>query len=144
MDTGGAAEAAASLPRESAASPGPRGTASLLGAAELRQGQPALVVLQAEPAPSAIGDGPPDDQPEKLALARELALDGVPAVLLLPALPAGTAHEAARVICAHAGNRRGADAQVLLPRLRAVIAPHVPPPVLDDIALFLNESRYRQ
>jgi len=31
----------------------------------------------------------------------------------------------------------------LLSRLRKVIAPHVPPPVLDDIVLFLNESRYR-
>ena len=38
---------------------------------------------------------------------------------------------------------RGDDAQVLLTRVRAAVAPHVPPPVLDDIVLFLNARRYR-
>jgi hypothetical protein len=105
------------------------------------------VLLQAEPetSPGAdeVSDLPPADQAEKLELAAELMQDGVPAVLLLPVLPGRIADDIARAVAEHAALRHGFDAQVLLRWLRAIIAPHVPPPVLDDIALFLNEGRYR-
>jgi hypothetical protein len=102
------------------------------------------VILQAEPAADAmVSADPPEDQPERLELAAALAEDGVPAVLVLPVLPAAATSELAQVITAHVRRRPGGDAQVLLTRLRAVIARHVPLPVLDDIALFLNKSWYR-
>jgi hypothetical protein len=142
MDTSGPGAASAAAPAGSLAV-GP-GAASLLGAQELQQGQPGLVVLQAEPASGAIGDAPPADQAEKLALARELALDGIPAVLLLPALPAGPAYQVAQAITRDSWGGRSGDARDLLSRLRKIVKPHVPPPVLDDIVLFLNESMYRQ
>jgi hypothetical protein len=116
----------------------------LLGVRELRRGQPAIVILQAEPAPGdTAGPEPPDDQAEKLRLGAELAGDGVPAVLLLPVLPAGIAADLAQVITTHLDGRPGGDAQVLLTRLRAAITPHVAPQVLDDVVLFLNAQRYR-
>jgi hypothetical protein len=118
----------------------------LYSVTELKQPKPAMVILQAEPAPGdTIGAGPPDDQAEKLRLGTALAADGVLAVLLLPVLPAGIMDELARIITAHVRLRRGADAnaQVLLTRLRAAVAPHVPSQVLDDIVLFLNVARYR-
>lgn len=90
-----------------------------------------------------IGDDPPDDQAEKLRLGAALATDGIPAVLLLPVLPAGIAEELTRIITDHARLRLGGDAELLLTRVRAAVAPHVPPPVLDDIVLFLNVARYR-
>jgi hypothetical protein len=67
----------------------------------------------------------------------------VPAVLLLPVLPASIAQDISSVITRHANSRRPADFQRLLTRVRAVIAPRVAPQVLDDIALFLNEQYYR-
>jgi hypothetical protein len=118
----------------------------LYSVTELKQSLPAMVVLQAEPAAGAIiGAGPPDDQAEKLRLGAALAVDGVPAVLLLPVLPAGITDELARIITTHIGRQQGADAgaQQLLTRVRAAVAPHVPPQVLDDIVLFLNAARYR-
>jgi hypothetical protein len=60
-----------------------------------------------------------------------------------PALPDVSAVQLTEIIAAHMRYRQGADAQVLLTRLRKAIAPHVPPPVLDDVVLFLNETRYR-
>ena len=110
---------------------------------ELKQLQPATVILQAEPVPGdAIGAGTPDDQAEKLLLGAALAGDGIPVVLLLPVLPAGTTDELARIVTAHAEFGRSGDPQVLLTRVRAAVAPHVAPQVLDDIVLFLN-ARYR-
>jgi hypothetical protein len=64
-------------------------------------------------------------------------------VLLLPVLPAAIAADLARIVTAHVTSRHGGDVQVLLTRLRTAISPHVPPPALDDVALFLNEARYR-
>jgi len=116
----------------------------LFGVTELKQLEPAMIILQAEPAPGdTIGAGPPDDQAEKLRLGAALAGDGIPAVLLLPVLPAETADELARIVTAHAGLGPSGDARLLLTRVRAVVAPHVAPQVLDDIVLFLNVRRYR-
>jgi hypothetical protein len=130
----------------------------LLGVSELKRNGPAVVILQAEPASTAtIGavtdPGPPSDQVEKLRLGAAIAQDGVLAVFLFPVLPAAIASELAEIISAHAKatgktpdpktlniklTRRGVDAEALLTRLRAAIAPHVPPQVLDDVVLFLN------
>jgi hypothetical protein len=123
---------------------GSPGRVQLLGPPELRQGHPGLVILQAEPAADAmVSTDPPEDHGERLALATALAEDGFPAVLVLPVLPAAVTSELAQVITAHVRRRPGGDAQVLLTRLRTVITRHVPPPVLDDIALFLSKNRYR-
>jgi hypothetical protein len=135
---GPAMDVADRYPAESSAEPTP------LSVTDIERPQPAMVILQAEPASAeAIGDGPPDDQAEKLRLGAALAADGIPAVLLLPDLPAGLMDELARIIAEHARLRRSDAAQVLLARVRATVAPHVPPPVLDDIVLFLNVARYR-
>jgi hypothetical protein len=136
MDISGGAGAATTSAGE--------GSLRLHGVIELKHGQPAIVVLQAEPAPDdTIGPEPPDDQAEKLRLGVELARDGVPAVLLLPVLPASIVAGLAQIIATHANGAPGGDAQRLLSRLRAAIAPHVPPPVLDDVVLFLNAVSYR-
>jgi hypothetical protein len=119
---------------------------ALLAVTDLERTQPAMVILQAEPGQAdTIGAVPPDDQAEKLRLGAALASDGIPAVLLLPVLPAGIMGELARIITTHIGQQQGGDArvQVLLTRLREAVAPHVAPQVLDDIVLFLNVARYR-
>ncbi len=67
----------------------------------------------------------------------------IPAMLLLPVLPATIADELARIITEHAALPLSGRAQLLLTRLRAAAAPHVPPQVLDDIVLFLNVAGYR-
>jgi hypothetical protein len=129
-----------SVPAEAPSSaPGGR---QLLGTGELREGNPFIVILQGAPIDAPIGGGPPDDQAEKLSLAAELVTDHVPAVLLLPVLPASIAPDIAKAVTARPVTGRG-EVQRLLTELREIIAPHVPPPVLDDIVLFLNESRYR-
>jgi hypothetical protein len=111
-----------------------------LGVRELTLPAPGIVVLQAEPTASdTIGATPPDDQAEKLKLAAELAQDGIPAVILLPVVPGSIAVELAQVIIAHAKDQRGVDPLTLLRQLRAAITPHVPPQVLDDVILILNE-----
>jgi hypothetical protein len=111
---------------------------------ELEEGSPQLVILQAIPSATELaGSALREDEPEKLALAAGLAEDGVPAILLLPVLPASLVPEVARAITAQRVAREGrGDAQRLLARLRKVIAPHVPPQVLDDIVLFLDQGRY--
>jgi hypothetical protein len=119
-------------------------TRQLLDATALAATRAAIVILQAEPVPGdTIGSGPPDDQAEKLLLAADLAADGVGAVLLLPVLPAGTTAEVARILTAHIEQRAADGPQVLLTRLRTAIASHVPPPVLDDVVLFLNAANDR-
>ena len=118
--------------------------ATPLDVTELELPQPAMVILQAEPASDdTAGADPPDDQAGKLRLGAALAADGIPAVLLLPVLPATIADELARIITEHARLGLDADARLLLTRVRAAVAPHVAPPVLDDIVLFLNVARYR-
>jgi hypothetical protein len=120
------------------------GGRDVVGVQDITAAAPLLVILQAEPAPGAGGSSePPADQQEKLALAADLVTDRVPAVLLLPAVPASIAEEIARTVNTAATARRG-DAQRLLARLRDMIAPHVPPQALDDIVLFLNEKMYRR
>ena len=119
---------------------GAPGEPVLAGAQVLRLDKPGIVILQAEPTTDAVGSDPPDDQGEKLALAAALAQDGVPAILLIPVLPAQIARGIAQAIIAHAARRRGRDARGLATRLRKLVAPHVPPQVLDDIVLFLHED----
>jgi len=64
---------------------------------------------------------------------------------VLPILPDSIADEIARAVAGHASRHPGGhEPTALLTRLRAIIAPHVPPPVLDDIVLFLNEARHRR
>jgi hypothetical protein len=119
-------------------------TPRLLGATELAATRAAIVILQAEPVPGdTIASGPPHDQTEKLLLAAELTADGVGAVLLLPLLPASTTAEVARILTAHFEQRAADGPQALLTRLRTAIAPNVPPPVLDDVVLFLNAANDR-
>ena len=119
-------------------------TRQLLDITELEATRAAIVILQAEPVPGdTIASGPPDDQVEKLLLAADLAADGVGAVLLLPVLPAGTTAEIARILTAHIEQRAADGPHALLTRLRTEIAPHVPPPVLDDVVLFLNAANDR-
>jgi hypothetical protein len=148
MDVSGGPAAAPSAPSGPAAPASTPGAGELLGARDLKARQPGIIVLQAEPVALAIGDfplTPPDDQPEKLALAAELAQDGAPAVLVLPVLPDSIADEIAQAVAAHAARHEGGrQAGALLARLREIIAPHVPPPALDDIVLFLNEARQRR
>lgn len=128
---------------ESAQEPG-TGSQRLLQASGLLERKPAIIVLQAEPtAGDVLGHGPDDDHAEKLRLAAALAAGGTSAVLLLPAVPAAVAGDLAQIITRHARSRRPADVQALLTRLRAVITPHVPGQVLDDVVLFLNEGWYR-
>jgi hypothetical protein len=112
----------------------------LVGTEALRLDQPGIMILQAEPTTDAVGGDPPDDQGEKLALAAALAQDGVPAILLLPVLPAPIAREIAQTIVAHAARRGWRDARGLATRIRKVAAPHVPPQALDDIVLFLHDD----
>lgn len=139
MDVSGGAD-----PATTGSAVDPHWTVRLLDVMELKQAHPAVVILQAEPAADdVIGTEPPDDQPEKLQLGADLAGDGVPAVLLLPVLPAGITADLARIISSHLSVRPGSDAQVLLTQLRDAISPHVPAQVLDDVVLFLNEARYR-
>ena len=116
----------------------------LLGEADLRNGHPQLIVLQAEPIDGDVGTDPPADQAEKLQLGALLIEYRVPAVLLLPVLPASIARDLSSVITAHASSPHPRDFQRLLTKVRAVIAPRVAPQVLDDIALFLNEQWYRK
>jgi hypothetical protein len=148
MDVSGEPAGVPSAVSGSSAAASTPGAEWLLGARDLKVRQPGIVILQAEPVALAIAGfplTPPDDQPEKLALAAELAQDGVPAVLVLPVLPDSIADEIARAVAAHAGRYEGGhQADALLTRLRAIITPQVPPPVLDDIVLFLNEARGRR
>jgi hypothetical protein len=147
MDVSGGPAAAPPALSGSAAPASTPGADRLLGTSDLKIRQPGIIILQAEPVELAIGDfalTQPDDQPEKLALAAELAQDGAPAVLVLPILPDSIADEIARAVAGHASQHPGGhEPTALLTRLRAIIAPHVPPPVLDDIVLFLNEARHR-
>jgi hypothetical protein len=89
---------------------------------------------------SSLGMKPPDDQAEKLRLGSALALDGVPAVLLLPVLPSAIMSDVAEIVTSHAKVHQGGDAEGLLARLRAAITPHVAAQALDDVVLFLNKS----
>ena len=115
-----------------------------LSVTDIERLRPVMVVLQAEPAPGeTIGTGSPDDQDEKLRLGAALAADGVRAVLLLPVLPAGITDELARILTTQDGLQSDDDVTALLTRVRAAVAPHVPPPVLDDVVLFLNVASYR-
>jgi hypothetical protein len=123
----------------------PPGAEPFLGMLQLKRQQPDIVILQAEPAPLyEKGTEPPEDQAEKLRLAAGLIEEGVSVVILLPVLPAAVVEDLAQVISEHAGRWGDTAAQLLLTRLRQVIAPHVPPPVLDDVVLFLNAAEYRR
>jgi hypothetical protein len=112
---------------------------------DLTRGRPVVVVLQAEPlGEEDSGTGRHYDLEDKLRLAMALTDDGVPAVLILPELPASLAREVARTVTAFAAapGLSGNDVQATLLRpLRTVLMRHVEPTVLDDIILFLN-ARY--
>ena len=125
-----------------AAESGP-GEQRLLDVTELKSGSPDMVILQAEPVSVDPADlRLSDEHAERLQLGAALAGDGVPAVFLLPALPADTTAEVARLITAHARGLPGQDAQVLLTGLRKTIE-QVTPRSLDDVVLFLSRARYR-
>jgi hypothetical protein len=119
--------------------------AKLLAARDLTRGRPLVVVLQAEPADGeGAGAARRYDLADKLRLATDLLDDGVPAVLVLPALPARIAREVALIVTSYADTpgRSAEDVQVdLLRPLRAAITRQVEPAVLDDVILFLN-ARY--
>jgi len=122
--------------------PAGAGISELRGVEELRQGRPHLVVLQREPADATVSGEPPEDQAERLELAVGLVEDGAPAVLLLPVVPAVAVAPIAELITTAPVAGRG-DVQRLVTALRKTIEPHVPPQVLDDVVLFLNEERFR-
>jgi hypothetical protein len=119
--------------------------ATLLAVGDLARGRPLVVVLQAEPADGqGTGTVRRYDLADKLRLATSLLDDGVPAVLILPALPVRLAREVALIVTAFAETpgRSAEDIQVALLRpLREAIMRQVEPSVLDDIILFLN-ARY--
>jgi hypothetical protein len=128
------------------AQPGDDGT-RLLGAEELRFGDPSLIIIQAEPG-STLADSPQaaDELTVQLQLAVDLIMSAAaPAVLLLPALRpehiAPTAGAIARYAAA-AGRAAPAarpDPRKLQAELRALLRPDVPPALLDDIVLFTND-----
>ncbi|MBO0805910.1 MAG: ATP-binding protein, partial [Nocardiopsaceae bacterium] len=106
--------------------------------AELTEGRPSVVVLQAEPVADEVEAEEGDDLPEKLELAVDLMDSGtVPAVLIVPAVPVARAREVAGAIAAHAAERR-ADPRDLQRKVREVLGRHVAPAVLDDVVLFVN------
>jgi hypothetical protein len=121
---------------------GPGRAAYLLAAGDLIRDHPLVVVLQTEPAgEEGVGTVRPYDLADKLRLATALLEDSVPAVIVLPTLPAYLAREVARIVTAFADapGLSGKDVGVTLLRpLRTAIAPHVEPGVLDNIILFLN------
>ena len=119
--------------------------ATLLAVKDLTRQHPMVVVLQAQPADEeGAGAVQHYDLEDKVRLAMALLDDGIPAVLILPVLPARLAREVARLVTAFAdaADRSGQDVRATLLRpLRAAITHHVEPAVLDDIILLLN-ARY--
>jgi len=113
---------------------------NVLTAGQLTRGRPLAVVLQAEP---ATGDGAVrrHDFADRIQLANALLDDGVPAVLVLPVLPARHASEVAQAVAAFANAPglpgEGVRAALLRP-VRAAVARQAGPAVLDEIILFLN------
>jgi len=113
---------------------------NVLTAGQLTRGRPLAVVLQAEP---ATGDGAVRryDFADRIQLANALLDDGVPAVLVLPVLPARHASEVAQAVAAFANAPglpgEGVRAALLRP-VRAAVARQAGPAVLDEIILFLN------
>lgn len=100
-----------------------------------------------------------DDLAEKLEFAVDLINAGAaPAVLIVPAIPAALASDVASVIKDHAFKEPSAmrilvetiqrvrrkevrlDPIPLRRELRKILAPHVPPVLLDDLVLFVNEG----
>ena len=140
IDAGGSAGLSEGT-RESESSVG-RGGPVLLDTEYLTRGQPALVVLQAEPSESLI----PvvlrmlGDQPEKLALAADLMEAGTPAVLILPVLPGDRLEAIAGVVHRHVNSRRAEDVRALRHELRETLG-GVGHDVLGDIVLFVNVKR---
>jgi hypothetical protein len=113
----------------------------LLDAEHLVRERPALVVLQAEPTDELVDLSLQDDLPERLALAADLIEAGVPAVLVLPALPIDLARTAMETTAAYAASPQIEDARLLRAQLRRALNPHVEPAVLDDLVLFVNSGR---
>jgi hypothetical protein len=122
---------------------GPARDRTLLTVTELARGCPLVVVLEAEPVGDEdAGTARNDDLEDKLRLATALIEDGIPAVLVLPALPVSGAHAVARTVAAFAdapGLSGDAIRVALLGPLRQAVAEHIEPAVLDDIIVFLNE-----
>jgi hypothetical protein len=123
-------------------SAGPRFDAgSLLGAGELTRGEPALVILQAEPADD--WDSGLFDLSGQLELAADLTEAGTPAVLLLPALPDSALESVAVTISREYLTRPGSDPRTLRDALRMAVPRDGAASVLDDVVLFVNATRYR-
>lgn len=115
----------------------------LLGVEDLiRGGVPAVVVLQAEPTDEeAAGTVRHYDLADKLQLATRLLEAGVPAVLVLPVLPAGLAREVALQVMAYAQAPDWSGHEVrtaFLGPLRAAVARQAGAAALDDIIMLLN------
>jgi hypothetical protein len=116
---------------------------TLLEGRDLARYQPFLVLLQAEPTGEDANVGVNDDLTEKVQLALGLIDDGVQAVLLLPTLPAAIAAMVAEAARRHLVYRGASADDVrihVLRKVRASVAPHVNPEVLDGIILLLNEN----
>ncbi|MGH3170329.1 MAG: hypothetical protein ACRDN0_31155, partial [Trebonia sp.] len=135
------------------------GAPEMMGSAEFKRLESELIVLQALPVADESELFAGDDLPEKLELAVDLINAGAsPVVLIVPAIPAALADDVARVIKQHAA--KGAsigytlvktirrrqrkeflpDPRALRKKLRKILAPHVPPALLDDLVLFVNEE----
>ena len=138
VDAGGSAGLSEGT-RESESSVG-RGGPVLLDTEYLTRGQPALVVLQAEPSEVPSAPGMLGDQPEKLALAADLMEAGTPAVLILPVLPGDRLEAIAGVVHRHVNSRRAEDVRALRHELRETLG-GVGRDVLGDIVLFVNVKR---
>jgi hypothetical protein len=116
------------------------GPGHLLDVTQLARGGPTLVVLQAEPVDVALDVELLDDGPERLTLASDLIEAGVPAVLVLPALPTDLAKRVTLQVAAFAtGRARYDELRAAWVDLRRALRPDVDPAVLDDLVLIMNK-----
>lgn len=110
----------------------------LMGPEDLADGQPLLVILQAEPYLPGDEQRLFSDLPEMLALATYLMTDGTPAVLIIPPLPFAGSVVLAELM-RHAKAGLVAEPRVLRRDLRqAARQDKVPAAVLDDFILMVN------
>ncbi len=121
------------------------GGVQLLGARQLTQGSPAIVVLQAEPIiGSTSGESGQGlrEMSEWCELAVDLIEARTAAVLILPPVQTSLARLVEQTIAWHVRARRGDDARLLLRRLRRTAEGTAYSAVCEDFVLFLNPRRY--